>query len=180
MANEKKIETVKQLKEKLEKSKLTVFTDYRGLKTTNLNQLRDDLRESDAQYLVTKNTLLSRALKEAGKDNLVGNETLQGPTATLFAYSDEIIPIKSLLKIIRTTNLPVIKTGILSSQSLTKDQVELLGTLPGREVLLSKVLSGFSSPLYGIVNVLSANIRDLAYVLNAVKEVNLDGGKIKH
>ena len=171
MATNQKIETVKQLKENLEKSKLTILTDYRGLKTSDLDQLRGELLQTNSEYNVTKNTLLLRALKETHKDSLVNQEALNGPTATLFAYGDEITPVKSLLKLIKNLGLPVIKSGMLGTQAITPSQVQELGKLPAREVLLGKLVGGLSSPLYGIVNVLSGNLRKLVYVLNAVREV---------
>lgn len=171
MAKEKKIETVKQLKEKIEKAKVVLFTDYRGLKTEYLNQLREDLAQSDSEYHITKNTLLARALKELGKDSLVPPETLQGPTAALFAYSDEINPIKRLLKLIKALELPVIKMGILDGQILGADQVAALGSLPGRKVLLGWVVGSLARPLSGLMNVLNGNTRNLVYVLKALKEV---------
>ncbi|OGY32133.1 MAG: 50S ribosomal protein L10, partial [Candidatus Woykebacteria bacterium RIFCSPLOWO2_01_FULL_43_14] len=62
MATEKKIQTVQELKEKFERAKLTVLTDYRGLSTTDLNSLRNELAELDSEYQITKNTLTARAL----------------------------------------------------------------------------------------------------------------------
>lgn len=168
MPTNKKVETVQNLKEMLDKSKLTLLTDYRGLKMTDLDSLRKELRSVDAEYIITKNTLILRALKDGGKESLVPAEALEGPTATLFAYGDEVTPVKALQKAIKALGLPVVKTAILGGDALTVSQVETLGRLPSREVLIGQVVGGISSPLYGIVNALAGNIRNLVNVLNAV------------
>ena len=168
MATEKKIQTVQELKEKFERAKLTVLTDYRGLSTTDLNSLRNELAELDSEYQITKNTLTARALKEAGKDALVTEEALVGPTAILFAYQDESSPVKSVLKTIKALSLPILKGGFLGNQAISASQVESLGRLPSKEILLAKVVGGMSSPLYGLVNVLQGNIRNLVYTLSAI------------
>lgn len=171
MATEKKIETVKDLADKLNRSKLTVFTDYRGLSTPDLVSLRNELADNSSEYQIAKNTLMTRALKEAGKNSLVSDQVLEGPTAVLFAYQDEVSPLKSVFKLIKAAGLPVIKSGVLGDQSIDATQVETLSKLPAKEVLIAKVVGGFASPLYSIVNVLQGNIRNLVYVLNAVKGV---------
>jgi large subunit ribosomal protein L10 len=45
-----------------------------------------------------------------------------------------------------------------------------LANLPGREQLLSMVLRGMQGPIYGMVNVLQGNIRNLVYALEAVRK----------
>lgn len=171
MATEKKVQTVSELKEKLEKATLTVFTDYRGLNMTDLNNLRGELANLGSEYQITKNTLTQRALKEAGKSELVPDEVLIGPTAILFAYQDESTPTKAVLKVVKALGLPVLKSGILGNQAINAVQVETLGKLPSKEVLVAKVVGGMSSPLYGLVNVLAGNIRNLVYILNSIKGV---------
>jgi large subunit ribosomal protein L10 len=43
-----------------------------------------------------------------------------------------------------------------------------LAKLPSREVLLGQVVGGVSSPLYGLVGVLNANLRNLVYTLDQI------------
>jgi ribosomal protein L10 len=43
--------------------------------------------------------------------------------------------------------------------------VDTLAKLPAKAVLISQVLAGFQSPMYGIVNVLAAPMRGFMQVL---------------
>ena len=93
---QQKEETVAKLVEKLGKAKAIVFADYKGLSMKQLSDLRNSLSDVNGEFNITKNTLLKRAMPEAN---------LEGPTATLFAYDDEISPIKILVKAFKDATL---------------------------------------------------------------------------
>lgn len=166
MPNNVKIEKVNDLTDKLSRAKSVVLTDYRGLTVAQLEELRSKVEAAGAEYEVTKNTLLSRSLKDTNRET--PTEALEGPTATLFAFQDEVAPLKALQDFIKTNNLPTVKTGFLGIESLSPSQVVDLAKLPSREVLLSKLVGSLKSPQFGLVNVLSGNIRKLVYALDAV------------
>jgi large subunit ribosomal protein L10 len=63
---EQKAEQVEQLTAKLKKAKVAVLTDYRGLKVSQIQELRGKLRTADVEYRVVKNTLARRAAEAAG------------------------------------------------------------------------------------------------------------------
>jgi hypothetical protein len=58
---DEKKKIVDELKDKFSKSKVVIVTDYKGLDVTTINSLRRELRESQVEYRVVKNTLLIRA-----------------------------------------------------------------------------------------------------------------------
>ncbi|MEO8612604.1 MAG: 50S ribosomal protein L10, partial [Chloroflexota bacterium] len=55
-----------------------VITQYNGLSVAQVSTMRDKLREIDGKFVITKNTLFSIALKEAGWP--VPEALLQGPS----------------------------------------------------------------------------------------------------
>lgn len=63
---EQKVEQVELLTEKLKSAKVAVLTDYRGLKVSQIQELRSKLRTGDVEYRVVKNTLARRAAEAAG------------------------------------------------------------------------------------------------------------------
>lgn len=166
MPSQVKFDKVNDLTDKLQRAKSVVLTDYRGLTVAQIEELRGKVEEAGAEYEVTKNTLLSRSLKDTNRE--APTETLEGPTATLFSFKDEVAPLKALQDFIKTNNLPVVKTGFLGNESIDPKQVENLAKLPSREILLGKLVGSLKSPQYGLVSVLSGNIRKLVYALDAV------------
>lgn len=168
MANQKKIDIVKELKTKLEKAKSLVFSDYRGLTVAQIQDLKKRIKKEKGEYVVTKNTLMIKALEQA---RLPTPEIaqLEGPSATLFSYEDEIGPLKALVAFAKTAGLPILKLGILEKAILTKEEVENLSLLPPKNILYAQVVGALSAPAYGLVNVLQGNIRKLVYVIDSIK-----------
>lgn len=164
---QKRITISDDLKDKLSKAKSIVVTDYRGLNMTQLQELRGELAKDNAEFTVAKNTLFTRAAKETG---YTVNQELSGPTAVLFAYGDEIAPIKALTAFVKTNKLPEIKLGYLNKDFLSESQVTQLSKLPSKDELIGKVVGGISSPLYGLVGALQGNLRNIVYTLNAIKD----------
>lgn len=172
MANKKVIEKkkklVENLKEKIDTAKIILISDYRGISVKQITELRKNLRPTRTEYKVFKNTLIKRALSAAGFEGL--DDKLEGPVALLFGYEDPVEPLKILFDFIDEAEKGEIKAGIVEKQILQRDQIEKMSKLPSREELIAKMVGGFKSPIYGLVNVLQGNIRKLVYVLNAVKD----------
>lgn len=172
MPSQQNLNSVKNLQEKLQQAKSVVLSDYRGLSVNLQRKLRQKVKTAGGELIVAKNNLLKIALATE-KFKLAANfdSMLQGPTITLLAYEDEIAPIKALAEFSQENELPKIKLGFLTKKTLSADQVKQLASLPTRIELIGKTVYMFKSPLSGIVNVLSGNIRKLVYALQAIRGV---------
>ncbi|MDP2671095.1 MAG: 50S ribosomal protein L10 [bacterium] len=162
----KKEEEVASLVEKMNQAQALLLTDFRGLSVAGATELKGKLKADKAEMLVAKNTLLSIAAKKAGYE--VPAQDLTGPTAAIFAYEDQVSPIKALATFIKGTEIPKIKIGFLNKEAYSKEKIMELAKLPSKEVLLGQVVGGISSPLYGVVRVLNANLRNLVYTLDQI------------
>ncbi|MCL5797662.1 MAG: 50S ribosomal protein L10 [Patescibacteria group bacterium] len=166
----RKTDTVKALSEKLAKTKSLFLTDYRGLTHKQMEELRRALKKAEADFLVAKNTLLKIALKdwnsEAEKelDSLLNN-----PTATFFTYGDEVTAIKILAQFMKTNQLPKIKAGVFGGKQVSEADFQKLASLPSREILLATLAARLQSPVSGLHNALSWNLRKFVTVLDNIK-----------
>ena len=167
MPTQKKIDTVKALTDKVTKAKAMVVTDYRGLKHKQLEELRKLLKKSEAELVVAKNRLLLRALGDKAKGL---EDALKDTTATLFAYADEVAPLKELLKFFKAAGAGKTKAGLLGSQMLTDAEVTRMAALPSRDMLLAKLVGQLNAPIQGLHYALSWNINKLVWALNSIKE----------
>ncbi len=165
---QKKEQIVAELSEKVAKAKAMVFTNYQGMTHVQLEQLKKALKNTRAELVVAKNTLLSIAL-ENGKWQMKDEKSLEGPTATLFAYDDVVLPLKELAKIIKTLKLPKIKFGIVDGKLLAENEVVRLSTLPTREVLLAQLVGSLKSPIYGLHRALNWNLQKFVMTLKAIE-----------
>src|SRR5438552_4687272 len=76
MKRAEKEQLVAELSTKLSKAQSLYYTDFTGLNVKRMTELRRRLKKAGVEYVVIKNTLALRAVKESG---LVG-ERLKGPT----------------------------------------------------------------------------------------------------
>lgn len=172
-----KEEKIEALAEKIGRAKSTTFANYHGLGAGQIASLRDKIKLAGGEFLVEKNTLLSRALQNT-KYN-IPNTKLTGPTAAIFAYGDELAPIKEIAIINKELGFPTFKFGFLEKNLLDTTQLESLAKLPGKDALRAQFVGSLASPIYGFVNVLYANIRGLVSILDQVAKASPDNFKFE-
>ena len=166
MPTEKKAQSIERLEKELAKANIGILTDYRGLKTPEINGLRRKLQDVNGDYKVVKNTLLRKAAEKLNRSETTGQ--FEGPTAIAFGYGDISQLAKTFSDHVRTSKMSlVVKGGFLSNQSLTLADVTTIAALPPKEVLIGKVVGSIKSPLYMLAGVLSGPVRGLQNVLTA-------------
>lgn len=175
---QKKQAIVAEVTDKVNKAKVMVFTNYQGMTHRQLEGFKKALRKVNAELVVTKNTLLKRALASQGET--LEAKSFEQPTATLFGYEDQILPLKELAKVIKLLQLPKVKFGFFSRGAgsgsardgwdiLSEDEILKLSTLPSREVLLAQLVGTLKSPIYGLHRALSWNMTKLVLTLKAIE-----------
>jgi large subunit ribosomal protein L10 len=168
MQKELKIKSVKDIKEKFDKSKVVILTDYKGLTMSQLSKLRRKLRTIDAEYKVFKNTLISRAIKDKSYDGI--DPLLTGSTAILFGYKDQVAPTKVLSEFIKENEKPGIKGGLLDGKVIDTKTISMLAKLPSREVLLGRVVGTMKAPITNFVLDCKGILNKFVYALSAIRD----------
>lgn len=174
MRLEEKKQAVNELAQKLERSSIVITTNFRGLSVAEMTELRRRLRQEEIEYRVIKNTLAHFAAEQAGKEGLIS--IIEGPTAIAFGYGNVVAPAKALIDYIRSAKSELrISGGLMEQRVLSASEVATLATLPPKEVLIAKLLSGMQGSILALVNVLNANITGLVSLLVARRK-QLEGG----
>lgn len=156
-----------ELAEKLQRSTVAIFTDYRGLDVQTMTELRKQLRQGGIEYRVVKNTLMRLAAQRA---NVAGVDVmLTGPTAIAFNPADPVAPAKILSEFAKKNEALQIKGGVLNGKVLDAEGVRKLAELPSREELLAQLLMRMQGPLYGLAYVLQGTLQKLVLALDAVR-----------
>jgi large subunit ribosomal protein L10 len=151
---------VAELHEKIMNSTAGVLVDYKGISVADDTKLRSELRAAGVEYAVVKNTMLRLAIK--GTDLEAMSNVLEGTTAIAIASEDAIAPARILNKFAEGSKGKFsIKAGYMEGKPMDVTSVVELAKLPGREGLLSMLLSA-----------LTGNLRGLAVALNAIAEKN--------
>jgi large subunit ribosomal protein L10 len=168
MARPEKVEQVKEIEDRFEKSEGALLTEYRGLSVTEMADVRRSLRDADADYKVLKNTLTRIAVKEKGLDELI--ELLDGPTAIAFCHGDAAAAAKALDDAAKQFPVLAIKGGVLAGKVIDADQAKALARLEPRDVQLAKIAMMMNSPVQQLANAIGALLRDLGSMLGQVVE----------
>lgn len=154
MANQKiiakKQEVVEEIKAKAKESVTFVVFENHGLTVAETNELRRKLRESESEFKIYKNTLVTRALNDL---NIDLGATMEGPKAIAFG-KDAIAPIKVLSDFAKNHEALEMKFGMVDGEVADIATLNQLATIPSREGLLTMLAAG----LMGVVKDLSISL----------------------
>jgi ribosomal protein L10 len=124
MPTEAKRETIAQLTEEARSSSAMIVSEYRGLKVSELGEIRKNLRKQNVTYHVVKNRLMKIAAAAAGNDKI--NPLLTGPTAIAFIKGDEGSSAKAILDAFRPYRLIKVTGGVVGEHVVSADGVTRL------------------------------------------------------
>ncbi len=176
ITRERKAELVALYGDLLSATNGFIVTEYRGLKFDQVRDLRARLRDAQGRYVVTKNTLFTIALQQAGWP--VPAELLLGPTAV--AFGDGNMPaVAKIILAFAKENVEVfkIKGGVLAGQIISDKQVEAVATLPSIDELRAQIAGLIVQPASGLVGVFNAATAQVVQVLQAYVQANSAEGE---
>lgn len=144
-AIEKKQELVNQIAEEIKESSSIIIADYRGLNVAQVTELRDNMRNEGLTFKVYKNSLVRRAMKQAGIEGL--DEVLTGPNAIAFSKEDVVAPARILNDFAKDNENLELKAGVIEGKVSSLEEVKAIASLPSRDGLLSMLLSVLTAPM---------------------------------
>ena len=166
LTKQQKKEIIEELADKIKSQKGLVFSDFKGLKVGEIEDLRKDLRKEGIDYKIAKKTLIKLALEKAEKK--VDMNQFKNSIALALGLEDPIMPAKIINNFTKKHKNLKILGGLMDDRFLTVKEVKELAMIPCKNELLSKLIYSLESPMGGLVNVLKGNIRNLIGVLSAI------------
>ena len=159
MASAKNLEIKKDIVSEIENSinnsESVILFQYQGLTVSDLKDLRQQLKGTDATVKVYKNTLLKRALDELNYDF---DGFLEGPNAILFG-KNLLEPIKVLGDFAKDHDKLEIRVGIINGSVADLATINEYAAIPSREGLLTMLAAGMME-----------HVRNLSIALNLYAE----------
>tara|TARA_B110000459_G_scaffold165122_1_gene182583 strand:+ start:656 stop:1174 length:519 start_codon:yes stop_codon:yes gene_type:complete len=172
MPSEKNIKELERLSDVFSKAKSIYFTEYHGLKVSEITELRSEFYKADVEYLVAKNTLLKKA---ALSNNIEGLDiVLKGSTAIAVSYGEPVAPAKVIKAFTKESDLPGVKGILFDGHVLPGSDFKKLAEMPSKDVMLSQLISMLQSPLQKFVSTVHAPMQNVVGVLNSLKEKKLN------
>jgi len=161
--------TIESLEKDFGKATGIYLTDFNRINVEQMTRLRSNFRKNGVKYMVVKNSLARKALERAKNEKLasyfkgqVGVAiTQQEPTAPAKVIKDFQKEFKELLPV---------TIAYIDSNLFGQADVMRLADLPGREVLLSQVLSCLKAPMTNLAGVLSGIMTAFVGTLDSLKK----------
>lgn len=164
MDRSQKEELVLRTREALEKAAVVIVTRQVGLTVAEVTDLRRQMRESNSEFKVLKNTLAQIAVKGTPLEGITS--LLQGPTA--LAYStDPLGAAKAAVKFANSNDKFKVIGGYMDGQVLSEASVKALATLPSLDELRGKLVAVLSAPATKLAILLKEPGTRVARVLSA-------------
>ena len=168
MNRDEKVTIVSDLSQSFSRAKFAVVADYCGLKVSEFQKIRVELKNCNSEIRVAKNTLLKRAVTDTGSAAL--GDDFSGTTAVIMAYADPVEPAKVVTKFANDNEKFKIRSAVLDGEKIGVDKLIALSKLPSKDVLLGQLLSTWKSVPTGLVQVLTGVPRTFVYALQAIKD----------
>jgi large subunit ribosomal protein L10 len=168
ITREKKEDILNEYVEQLKDSEAIIITGYRGIKVSDIQQLRARIREADGSYAVVKNTLARRALMENGWPDL--DEMLTGPVGIGFCHHNVPGVAKAITEFAKKNEQISVRGGVMGVRVIDENAVKRLADLPSIEVLRAQLLGLINAPASRLVGVVAGGVRQLVNVVNAYAE----------
>lgn len=151
---EQKQVVVNEIKEKLEKASSAVLVDARGLTVSQETALRKQLREAGVDYKVYKNTMMKFAVEGTQFEGL--KDYFAGPSALAVCYDDPTAAASIINKFRKGAKALEFKAGVIEGNCYDAKGMAAIADIPSREVLISKLLGSFKSPMSSFARVIQA------------------------
>lgn len=160
-----KQKVVTDLVAKLAGANSGILIDYRGISVEEDTILRAEMRASNVDYSVVKNTLLNFAVKGTDLEGI--SPFLEGPSALAIGTTDLIAPARIMNAFIEKKKKLAIKTGFFEGKVISNEEIVRIAKLPAKEVLLAQLFGGMKAPISAFARVLNQISEKLA---NPVEE----------
>jgi large subunit ribosomal protein L10 len=157
-----------ELRDRLSDVGTLFLLENRGLKVNDVNNLRSEVRKTDATYKVVKNTVVRLAVEGTEMEGIT--PFLTGPKVLAFTEGDGVALAKVLKTFIKNHPELSFERAYLEGQILEAAEAEQLADMPSREELLTKLAQLLQSPIRRLAVALNTPLQGLATTLGQIAE----------
>ena len=144
---------VAEISEGIKNAQSVVLVDYRGLTVEQDTELRKQLREAGVTYKVYKNTMMNFAFKGTDFEGLA--PYLNGPSAIAYSTEDATAPARVIAEFAKKAKALEFKAGVVEGNVYDAKGMEVIASIPSRDVLISRLLGSMQSPMANFARVIN-------------------------
>lgn len=168
MPNKHNVESLANIKEDIQDISAMWVVDYRGLTVKQIQELRRNIRESQASIKVYKNTLMKIAINELELPNM--DEVLKGPSAFVISHEDPVSSAKVIRDFAKDNDALEIKGGIMDGNFVDAEGVKAIASLPSREEVYAQIASMISGVARGLAVSINGVGRGIAQTVSQIAD----------
>jgi large subunit ribosomal protein L10 len=170
MRREEKSDIINSLAETLKEYSHFYLTDTAQLNAADTSDLRRKCFENQIKLVVVKNTLLKRALEQAGLECGELFPVLKGSTAVMFSNNGNT-PAKMIREFRKSHPKPLIKGAYVEESVYTGDNLlETLVALKSKEELIGDIIALLQSPAKNVISALQSGGSKIHGVLETLSK----------
>jgi large subunit ribosomal protein L10 len=164
----KKEELLKEYKDTLTNNAGYIIVRSDNIDTATLSELKQQLKEIDANFTVIKNTVFKIALEEVKQP--LETKDFTGASAIITFNEDPTAPAKLIKKIQTEMELLDPRFGVVDSNYISGGKIMELADIPSRPELYAKLLGSLNAPLGGFMNAVTGNVRGFTQAIHSLSE----------
>ncbi len=172
MRKEEKAQIIESITAQIQETPNFYITDISGLNAEQTTKLRRDCFEKGIRLVVTKNTLLHKALESLGNDEMsLLFPILEGPTAVMYTSTPNA-PAKLIRKYADDgAEKPELKGAYVQECAfIGADKLGELCNIKSREELIGDIIGLLQSPARNVVSALQSAGGKLAGIVKTLSE----------
>ncbi len=159
MNKDQKKNYISEMSAQFDNSEAVIVTHYQGLTVSQIDDLRNRMREHGIKFKITKNRITKLALEKTKMKDI--SNLFSGPTAVAIS-EDAITSAKILTKFSKENENLKILGGIMGSDVLDVVGVQNVATLPTLDEARAKIVGILRSPAQKIASILLAPASKIA------------------
>jgi large subunit ribosomal protein L10 len=168
LSKNEKERIVGEVKEVASSASSLVISDARGLKVSELSEVRQKATQSGIHIQIIKNSLAKLAFE--GTDFGCSDEVLVGPSLFAFSFEEPGAAAKLLKTYAKNFDNLEIKALVVEGQLLDGGQIDILASLPSKEEAYGLIANVLQAPVSKFATLLNEVPSKLARVLSAVQD----------
>lgn len=170
MKKEKKFEIVNQLVDIISKRNNFFITDVSGLNVKQTVELRKLCYKNGIELLVSKNTLIVKALEKLNLNNQELIASLKGPSSLMFC-ENPTAPAKVIKEFRKNTSKPDIKAAYIEDSIYVGDNlVDTLIAIKSKNELIGELVGMLNSPIRNLISALNRKGQDILGILETLSK----------
>lgn len=164
---EYKYKRVEEVKEIFDSNGVYLF-DYRGLSVSQMETLRNKVKELGANVKVIKNRYAIKHFENEKKE--YGRDVFHGPMAAAYANDNFVEVAKVMVDFEKEMEKVEIKAGFIENTFADSKKIKEVAKLPSKDQLLAQLAFSIGMPLRKMGMALNAPLKNMLILMKNLKD----------